>query len=145
MTAVDMGGHEIARRMWVQYSHEADGVVYIVDTCDRERFMEAALELHKLLATSALPPNSPVLILGNKGDLPHAASQEELYWGLGLDELFKKACSSPYPNTPFLYRQHFPEYGVASCGGAWHGLMLWWRWGVVSAHRLSLLCMRARV
>ena len=24
--AVDMGGHEIARRMWLQYSHEADGI-----------------------------------------------------------------------------------------------------------------------
>jgi len=90
LRAVDMGGHEIARRMWVQYSHEADGVVFIVDTCDRERFMECALELHKLLAASALPPDSPVLILGNKGDLPHAATQEEVYWGLGLDELFKK-------------------------------------------------------
>lgn len=90
LRAVDMGGHEIARRMWLQYSHEADGVVYIVDACDRERFMEAALELHKLLAASALPSYTPVLILGNKGDLPHAATQEELYWGLGLDELFKK-------------------------------------------------------
>ena len=28
LRAVDMGGHEIARRMWAQYSHEADGIVY---------------------------------------------------------------------------------------------------------------------
>jgi len=90
LRAVDMGGHEIARRMWLQYSHETDGVVYIVDSCDRDRFLEAALELHKLLAASALPAGTPVLILGNKGDLPHSATQEELYWGLGLDELFKK-------------------------------------------------------
>ena len=97
LRAVDMGGHEIARRMWLQYSHEADGVVYIVDACDRERFMEAALELHKLLAASALPPHCAVLILGNKGDLPHSATQEELYWGLGLDELFKKVCRDLHP------------------------------------------------
>ena len=38
--AVDMGGHEIARKMWLQYSHEADGIVYIVDAVDRERFPE---------------------------------------------------------------------------------------------------------
>ena len=87
LRAVDMGGHEIARRMWQQYSHEADGVVYIVDAVDRERFQEAALELHKLLSASTLPPGAPVLILGNKVDLPHAAQQEELYYGLGLDEL----------------------------------------------------------
>ena len=36
MRAVDMGGHEIARRMWEQYSHDADGIVYIVDAVDRE-------------------------------------------------------------------------------------------------------------
>lgn len=90
LQAVDMGGHEIARRMWLQYSHDTDGVVFIVDACDRDRFLEAALELHKLMAASALPANTPVLILGNKGDLPHSATQEELYWGLGLDELFKK-------------------------------------------------------
>ena len=70
--AVDMGGHEIARKMWLQYSHEADGIVYIVDAVDRERFPEAALELHKLLAAQALPPGAPVLILANKVDLPHA-------------------------------------------------------------------------
>ena len=85
--AVDMGGHEIARKMWLQYSHEADGIVYIVDAVDRERFPEAALELHKLLAAQALPPGAPVLILANKVDLPHAAQQEELYYALGLDEL----------------------------------------------------------
>ena len=53
MRAVDMGGHEIARRMWEQYSQDADGIVYIVDAVDRERFQEAGLALHKLLATLA--------------------------------------------------------------------------------------------
>ena len=51
MRAVDMGGHEIARRMWEMYSQDADGIVYIVDAMDRERFQEAGLALHKLLAT----------------------------------------------------------------------------------------------
>ena len=37
------------------------------------------------LAASTLPPGAPVLILANKVDLPHAAQQEELYYGLGLD------------------------------------------------------------
>jgi GTP-binding protein SAR1 len=95
LRAVDMGGHEIARRMWVQYSHEADGIVYIVDAVDRERFEEAAVELHKLLAASSLPPSAPVLILANKVDLPHAASQEELWYGLGLDELQQQGSTRP--------------------------------------------------
>ena len=49
MRAVDMGGHEIARRMWEMYSQDADGIVYIVDAMDRERFPEA--------------PNTPSLTL----------------------------------------------------------------------------------
>jgi len=95
LRAVDMGGHEIARRMWVQYAHEADGIVYIVDAADRERFGEAALELHKLLAAESLPPKAAVLVLANKCDLPHAATQEELYYALGLDELAQSGSARP--------------------------------------------------
>ena len=95
LRAVDMGGHEIARRMWAQYSHEADGIVYIVDAVDRERFTEAALELHKLLASPTLPAGAPILILANKVDLPHAAQQEELYYALGLDELAQTGSARP--------------------------------------------------
>jgi len=95
LRAVDMGGHAIARRMWRQYSKEADAVVFIVDAADRERFQEAALELHKLLASGALPVHSPVLILGNKADLPQAVREEELYWGLGLDALSRPAPTQP--------------------------------------------------
>lgn len=87
LRAVDMGGHAIARRMWRQYSQEADAVVFIVDAADRERFQEAALELHKLLAGNSLPIHAPVLVLGNKMDLPGAVREEELYWSLGLDAL----------------------------------------------------------
>jgi len=97
LRAVDMGGHAIARRMWREYSKEADAVVYIVDAADRERFPEAALELHKLLA-GALPPHVPVLVLGNKLDLPNAVREEELYFSLGLDELVQQA--GPQPGRP---------------------------------------------
>ena len=100
-----------ACRMWQQYSHEADAVVFIVDAVDHERFREAALELHKLvreprtprdgartharrhvsqLAANTLPPRAPVLVLGNKIDLPAAAREEELYYSLGLDELTRQ-------------------------------------------------------
>ena len=87
LRAVDMGGHAIARRMWREYSKDADAVVFIVDAADRERFEEAALELHKLLAGQSLPPQAPVLVLGNKVDLPHAAREEELYYCLGIDQM----------------------------------------------------------
>ena len=42
------------------------------------------------LAANTLPPRAPVLVLGNKIDLPAAAREEELYYSLGLDELTRQ-------------------------------------------------------
>ena len=69
--------------------------MYIVDAADRERFQEAALELHKLLASPTLPASAAVLVLANKVDLPHAAQQEELYYALGLDEIAQSGSTRP--------------------------------------------------
>ena len=51
------------------------------------------------LAASALPPGAPVLILANKVDLPHAATQEELWYSLGLDELQQQGSTRPFVRT----------------------------------------------
>ena len=105
MRAVDMGGHEIARRMWEQYSHDADGIVYIVDAVDRERFQEAGLALHKLLLTLAV--STPVLVLGNKDDLQGAAREARpVERGVGLPT----ARRQPRP-PPFAWRFAVPPAG----------------------------------
>ena len=39
------------------------------------------------LIPGSLPPHVPVLLLGNKVDLPNAVREEEIYFALGLDEL----------------------------------------------------------
>jgi len=42
----DLGGHEIARKLWRDYfAAGVDGVVFIVDAVDRDRFPEAKREL----------------------------------------------------------------------------------------------------
>ena len=81
----DLGGHETARRLWKDNFPIVDGIVFVVDALDRSRFVEASKELHGLLATESLE-DIPILILGNKIDNPTAASEEELYYSLGLDE-----------------------------------------------------------
>ena len=60
-----------------------DAIVYLVDAADRERFPESAKELNGLLSDDGLS-TVPFLVLGNKIDVPHAASEEELRHCLGL-------------------------------------------------------------
>jgi len=84
--AFDLGGHEIARKVWKDYYAKVDAIVYLVDSADRERFPESKNELDSLLSDDSLA-DVPFLVLGNKIDLPEAASEDELRYGLGLTNL----------------------------------------------------------
>ncbi|ALC48149.1 maker262 [Drosophila busckii] len=82
----DIGGQRRVRTMWRYYYGNVEGVIFVVDAADSQRFPEAMCELHALLDVSELR-NSVVLVFANKQDLPHAVAPEDLAVKLRLHEL----------------------------------------------------------
>jgi small GTP-binding protein len=77
----DIGGHTLARRLWRDYYVEMDALVFVIDASDESRLTEAATELHHLVRDIE---DKPVLILGNKIDVPGAMSEYQLREALSL-------------------------------------------------------------
>ena len=69
--------------MWHYYLENNDALIWVVDSCDRERSVEAKEALHDLMQDDHLR-NSTLLVLANKQDLPNAASPSELTEKLDL-------------------------------------------------------------
>lgn len=67
----------LGRQVWKDYFLGKNAIVYVIDASDMLRLPESQQELGSLLENEQIA-NCPILILGNKTDLPDAASEEEL-------------------------------------------------------------------
>ena len=82
-TVWDIGGQDKIRALWRLYYQETDGIIFVVDSSDRERVQEAKIELFRLLKEDELR-NCIILVYANKQDLPDVMTTTELTEKLGL-------------------------------------------------------------
>eukprot|EP00362_Geleiidae_sp_MMETSP1317_P001136 CAMPEP_0201281422 /NCGR_PEP_ID=MMETSP1317-20130820/2708_1 /ASSEMBLY_ACC=CAM_ASM_000770 /TAXON_ID=187299 /ORGANISM="Undescribed Undescribed, Strain Undescribed" /LENGTH=136 /DNA_ID=CAMNT_0047591173 /DNA_START=19 /DNA_END=425 /DNA_ORIENTATION=+ len=70
-TVWDVGGQDKIRPLWRYYYQNTQGLIFVVDSNDRERTEDAKDELLRMLQEDELR-NSVVLVFANKQDLPNA-------------------------------------------------------------------------
>ncbi|KAJ4926699.1 hypothetical protein JOQ06_014447 [Pogonophryne albipinna] len=79
----DIGGQPRFRSMWERYCRGVNSIVYMVDAADQEKVEASRNELHNLLDKPQLQ-GIPVLVLGNKRDLPSALDEKQLIEKMNL-------------------------------------------------------------
>ncbi|WAR51599.1 hypothetical protein PtB15_1B35 [Puccinia triticina] len=85
-TVWDVGGQDKIRPLWRHYFQNTQGIIFVVDSNDRERVSEAREELQRMLNEDELR-DALLLVLANKQDLPNAMNAAEITDKLGLHSL----------------------------------------------------------
>ncbi|KAK3900934.1 ADP-ribosylation factor [Staphylotrichum tortipilum] len=85
-TVWDVGGQDKIRPLWRHYFQNTQGIIFVVDSNDRDRVPEAREELQRMLNEDELR-DALLLVFANKQDLPNAMSVAEVTDKLGLHSL----------------------------------------------------------
>ncbi|NXE52441.1 ARL14 protein, partial [Casuarius casuarius] len=88
LTFWDVGGQQEMRRLWCNFLENADGLLYVVDSSDKQRLEESKKEFELILKNEFIK-SVPVVLLANKQDLPGAVNAEEVTRRFNM----KKHCS----------------------------------------------------
>ena len=112
----DVGGQDKIRPLWRHYFQNTQGIIFVVDSNDRDRVVEAREELQRMLNEDELR-DALLLVFANKQDLPvrskkvadsqglllmymqNAMNAAEITDKLGLHSLRQRAWVSPVPFT----------------------------------------------
>merc|ERR1712093_639434 len=88
----DVGGQPRFRSMWERYCRGVNAIIFVVDAADKDAIPVAKEELHALLSKPTLD-GIPLLVLGNKSDLPNKLSVDELIDQLDLKSVVHREIS----------------------------------------------------
>merc|ERR1712205_239480 len=89
-TVWDVGGQDKIRPLWRHYYQNTQGLIFVVDSNDRDRAEDAKEELNKMLSEDEMK-DAALLVFANKQDLPNrqwfiqsacATTGDGLYEGL---------------------------------------------------------------
>src|SRR3990167_5165527 len=82
----DVGGEDKIRPLYRHYYQNIRGIIFVMDSNDRERIQDAHEELQKILREDELR-DAALLVFANKQDLPNAMSVNEITSKLELNSL----------------------------------------------------------
>merc|ERR1712014_77690 len=107
-TVWDVGGQDKIRKLWKYYYQDTQGLIFVVDSNDRDRIEDACEELAKMLMEDEMR-DAVLLMLANKQDLPNSLTAAEVTEKLGLHSM--------------RHRQWFIQSACATTGdGLYEGL-----------------------
>jgi ADP-ribosylation factor protein 1 len=89
-TVWDVGGQDKIRPLWRHYFQNTQGIIFVVDSNDRDRIVEAREELQRMLNEDELR-DAILLVFANKQDLPNAMNAAAIPDKLGLHSLRQRA------------------------------------------------------
>ena len=83
MTIWDIGGQDRLRPLWRFYYENTNGIIFVIDSCDRARLPIAKEEIAKMMAEPSLK-DAKLCVFANKQDMPSAMTAGEISEGLQL-------------------------------------------------------------
>lgn len=85
----DVGGQDKIRPLWRHYFSGTQGLIFVIDSSDRDRIEEARQELHRIINDREMK-DSLLLVFANKQDISGAMSPQEVTDSLNLSSLKDK-------------------------------------------------------
>ena len=87
VSCLQVGGQKSIRDLWRHYYQGAEGLIFVIDSNDRERINEAREELRGILESSYMS-HVPVVIIANKQDFPSESSLAYFFFDKIMSILF---------------------------------------------------------